>query len=595
MPRHCFLALVLPALLVPLPSLAQSATAPFDPVTVSPSVEIGPVAGLTTAWHPAPKETGVPLGTTVQLRVRVTPGADAVWSGAQEIETRQGRSVAELRLDGPGLRSVEVQIVGTDDGPVTETLRFEAVDLGAGLRVGRPHLAVEPIVIDEGNPNASTMALYFQGSSIAALTELAPGAYRTSTNRWVTLEADVVPAALAPLVEWRLDGKVLKDLGARVRLQVFTIGPHALTAGTSDTTSLDTYMVHITHPTADSPILDGESVTFRAVTEPPGLEPEITWLASTKYGDCAPMLGRGAEFTTRFDATVSLGGRWLGVRADNALVGRDAKGSQLPEPTIVASPGKVEVSFQLGSSLNRFEITAPEADCLGSDCRVALVTLRVGNEPPRANLTYFQEGADITTGFRSSASERSLLIGACDPFGPDGRGFPDLSGTDALFRIPRPFLPFPCPWHCPVIPVPGGPCGPVELPFVYYMASEDTSLNRIITEPEELLNFQTGISGVLEQDHAPDLETLHAFEVLNAVVFQNNEQSAVFSAAAAQAGVQNPLQGEPDTQEKLERWCDVADAACSLAGEIAPQFISRPVCALALAWHIGTELFSAFD
>lgn len=49
------------------------------------------------------------------------------------------------------------------------------------------------------------------------------------------------------------------------------------------------------------------------------------------------------------------------------------------------------------------------------------MTLSFDDHPPSANLTYFQDGPEIATGFRSDASERSILIGACDPRVPLAR------------------------------------------------------------------------------------------------------------------------------------------------------------------------------
>ncbi len=57
-------------------------------------------------------------------------------------------------------------------------------------------------------PNQATMDYHFDRDSVAALREVAPGRYRTSTHRWLHLAVEVEPAGFAPLVEWRLDGKV---------------------------------------------------------------------------------------------------------------------------------------------------------------------------------------------------------------------------------------------------------------------------------------------------------------------------------------------------------------------------------------------------
>jgi hypothetical protein len=138
----------------------------------------------------------------------------------------------------------------------------------------------------------------------------------------------VQPSSLGALVEWRVDGRAVL-LGASGSYTCDnTPGEHAIEAGPvgrSRTVYLDTYAVTIESNAGLSQVQDGTFVTFRAITEPPGYESQVTWLASTLYGLVSQVTGTGEMFTARFDGSITNGDppRWIGVRADNALLFTD--------------------------------------------------------------------------------------------------------------------------------------------------------------------------------------------------------------------------------------------------------------------------------
>ena len=320
--------LVTLALTLPSASLAQSQTRPVDLSAWNHRLEIGPIAGLTTAWHPAPLATAVPLGATLRLRIR-HPGTEPVqWTGAIEVE-RAHWSVAEVTVSAAGPHRVSVR-ASTGAGDFIE----ESVDLDvqplppSGITISPISITVDSLDLSQVPTNPATMRYFFRDDSIAKLTEIEPGHYRTSANRWMTLRTDVTPSAFAPLVEWQLDGVPQRFLGSPVRIAVYPARTFEVRAEAGETTqevSLDTYLVHITSHTNHSPFPEGRLLTFVAETEPPGYEDEITWLASTKFGSCTPLTGQGPEFSVRFLDTFGDAGRWLGVRADNATISRDEK------------------------------------------------------------------------------------------------------------------------------------------------------------------------------------------------------------------------------------------------------------------------------
>ena len=175
-------------------------------------LEIGPVAGLTTAWHRSPDQSAIPLGSTVQFRVFLEPGMRVTWIGATEERRDPNKSVASSEFNKIGLHAVRAELVDPQDGPSLLESVFDVVETGAaGITITPPQLWVEPVVIDENLPedelNEQTMYYYF-GESIAALRDLGNGRYRTSSGRFVHMSAQANPPGFNPLIEWRLDGEV---------------------------------------------------------------------------------------------------------------------------------------------------------------------------------------------------------------------------------------------------------------------------------------------------------------------------------------------------------------------------------------------------
>lgn len=322
--------LLLSVTLIPNEAKAQIRAAASDRQAWNESLEIGPVPGLTTDWHAAPIETGIPLGETVELRLEAGTWDPVEWTGAREIERDGVYSVARVHIAHPGSQQVTVKATTRLGHERIETVTFYGVDLGlTPLTLSPIQVSVDEIVIDPANPNASTMRYFFRPQSIALLVTVGADHYRTSVNRWMTFAVNVEPAKLAPLVEWTVNGEVLKPLGARVELMVYGALEHAIAAGGdaawSPQVRLDTYSVRITEDTRNQRIVDGVPITYRAETDPPGFESEVAWLASTKYGTCSPDRGTGPEFTTVFSNTAGPQGQWLGVRVGNESLSQDLK------------------------------------------------------------------------------------------------------------------------------------------------------------------------------------------------------------------------------------------------------------------------------
>lgn len=309
-------------------------------------IEVGPIDGLTTAWHPVPRSTGVPSGVMLRLRRRGIPlNASVQWVGAREIGRLDGptyyESVAECPVGAerlfPVLCTVRRGSEVRRSGAVFQGLGIELEDVALDIR-----LSADPIHIDYTQPlPEQTMDFFFAQESIARLSHLDRDSYATSVGSVLTADASVYPAELAPLLEWRLDGvSVLAGSTGTLTLGAGQeVGWHSISAGpvaTEAAVDLVVYDVSIVPPSADLFIPESTPIMFEAVTDPPGFEDRVTWLASTKYGTSTPVLGRGPRFVVRFEDPWGPGPggeeqwSWLGVKADNAALGTDQAKKFIP-------------------------------------------------------------------------------------------------------------------------------------------------------------------------------------------------------------------------------------------------------------------------
>jgi hypothetical protein len=294
---------------------------------------LGPIGGLTTVWHTTPEKFAVPSGATLEFRQPAPRGARVIWTGAEEYRRDSTGSMARCPMNEPGRQvvSARVEVAGWD--PVTFQAVIDVVDVDVmDISVSPIDVSVAPMDLDENSTNEETMR-YFFGTSVARLRDLGEGNYRTSADKPVRMAVTVTPSAFDSIMEWRVGGDQ-PSLGDIRVARYFGPGTWDIAVGPlagQQSISLETYAVTITsHRSVHDRVPDGEPITFTAVTDPPGYEDEITWLASTKFGTAKPVLGGGAQFVAQFDDTwgeFSDGGtwQWLGVRADNAMFNQDQK------------------------------------------------------------------------------------------------------------------------------------------------------------------------------------------------------------------------------------------------------------------------------
>ena len=317
-----------------------------DPVLSSPRTSkpdfendfmIGPIPGLTTGWHVAPRETAIIAGITVQFWARANLEATVAWSGATEVRRDENGSTAECSLGSLDRVAIDCEvrlgdevvehqsILDVDDVPIDQIGVAPIVARVFPFDV-RDHTEEELEDLPEELLKGQTAQAYWYGS-IAGLYEVAPDRYVTSIERKLELTVETDAPEFAPLLEWRVNGKP-QELGGTLR-QAFgdrswrtvSVGPpsHA------QEIEIGTYEVIITGHTPEGEIVDGVPVTFTAEVLPSGLglEDDILWVSYTKFGSARPILGRGPEFTVRFDDTIVYAPyndkpfQKLGVRADN--------------------------------------------------------------------------------------------------------------------------------------------------------------------------------------------------------------------------------------------------------------------------------------
>lgn len=320
-----------------------------EPSDWTKRIEIGPIPGLTTVWHRAPKVSTVPLGTVVSLRV-ATPATNKVqWTGAMEARREGDWMIATVDLASAGRRTIQVRI--HEGGTVTdESVQITARAMPAAkLEVTGITLSSAALDMSQSRVNQDTMRHFFGEDSIASVTTDAAGGYVTSIRKPVELTVERRDPDLATLTEWTADGAVLPVLGSPIVLAFDETGAHRIAAGAGapESVQLTTYaavLKSIATPNGTEHAHARELV-FEATTDPPGYEDHVTWLASTKYGWGWPITATGARFHVTFHNTFSnpdrqtgLAFQWLGVRADDAVVlNHDTKMPDPPRGSIVCS------------------------------------------------------------------------------------------------------------------------------------------------------------------------------------------------------------------------------------------------------------------
>lgn len=298
---------------------------------------IGPMHGLTTEWHPAPSRLVVPRDAgPLQFKCQASANATVTWRGAVEVSRDGFASVAECSAPEPGVyRRVEASVVAVpDDGDgaaasgdaiATLSCTLSAADLAiADIRVNDFELSAKPLPVDAGSGDAERIQVLLSSTPIGTVTKIGPTRYRAAAGTTVRVSVALNHAELAPLVEWRVDGKAaLVGSEGEFRLppaegtRVISVGP----PGSTREATIDAYSVLI--KVDGGQIIPGQEMTFRATTNPPGYEDEVVWMAATLFGTSSPALGKGATFKASFSdplPTTDDGVLCMGVRGSSSTL-----------------------------------------------------------------------------------------------------------------------------------------------------------------------------------------------------------------------------------------------------------------------------------
>ncbi len=252
-------------------------------LALADGLEIGPVPGLTTAWHEAPSVTSVPLGVEIELRIAAAPGERVQWLGAKALSSSGSHARALVQLDAAGPHPVRVSFAGPRGSQRVAQMLLQGEALVPRIETVR---AMEGIVLDP-----------VKLAALSPLVRTGANAYRTSVDRPITLEARVTPSGYAPLVEWRLPGEET-HLGTSLDVSFAEAGSHDLEVGplaVPHRLQVETYRVRlISDWNGDL----AEEALFLAETVPAGFESELRWVASVEGTD-RQATGNGASFAPR--------------------------------------------------------------------------------------------------------------------------------------------------------------------------------------------------------------------------------------------------------------------------------------------------------
>ncbi|MEM7052674.1 MAG: hypothetical protein AAF604_23625 [Acidobacteriota bacterium] len=251
---------------------------------------LGPVAGLTTAWHLAPAEMAVPQGATLRFLRATHPSVRVVWQGAREIYRDERWSLAEVQPEKVGRQRVLVEYVLPNGQRLTDGSLLEVVEIAASqVAVGPADVAL----VDE--------APY-------RLQQRASGTYGLAAEATLELAVRAQPAIFDSLIEWTVDGRPRLELGPRLELAAGSAGTQTVRAGPAGRDRALTFERYEVVIKADPANAGNSEKIFYALTRPAGFERQVQWKVTSET-PVYPSSGVGGKFVfsaERVDAVYEL-------------------------------------------------------------------------------------------------------------------------------------------------------------------------------------------------------------------------------------------------------------------------------------------------
>ncbi len=294
------------------------------------SLLLGPIAEITTGWHPAPEAVSVPIGRTLRLRQDAPESAIVTWSGAVEERRDESSSWAYCPLDAAGTVTISAAVESPGGARVDHQIEVTVVDQPvAVIEVTSVEARAKPLPIDEESPNDRVVAVFKNQASVARLRSDGEDGWITSIRRRIRLRAAVEPPVAGSIMEWRVNGEPV-GLGRDLEWGFDTEGEYEIAVGPPDAEWTKRMKIYRVVGQPPEEVKDGEVLNLEAWTVPPGYGDEIQWLAATLFGEVSQVLGTGPTFSTTFyDTWGEVDGRgyarWIGVKADQATYDFDDK------------------------------------------------------------------------------------------------------------------------------------------------------------------------------------------------------------------------------------------------------------------------------
>lgn len=312
----------------------------------SPSLRLGPVDGLTTAWHTAPAHFAVPQGSELMFEFAWDEPHLLTWTGAQTVSVSATTAQAQAFMDDLGSQQIAVSATSPEGEFLTgwildvEVLAPEAFEAEVPL----PELFHYAPTVD---PSAPVLQ-----NGVTAVPIFLDRGPRKIVGYGGTLGASAydAPQVLQPLLEWRLDGEVV-GLGPAADMLLDDHGSYLLEVGPPGSAGVVNLIAPEQHALPDGWTIGGANpgggIGCNLCPYPIKCGATKALVGGPGFGFPAVVVRNNSSGKAGFDVTASLSAYSSECETWQVL---DAA-SQLPnKQPVVLDPGQVSVVYAEGIS-----------------------------------------------------------------------------------------------------------------------------------------------------------------------------------------------------------------------------------------------------